>query len=173
MVVVLCSLLKNGGEKEMGLLDSLKNMKDQVVKGTSTPEPVKEAPAAAPVKSKAAPAPAPKDQIRSKFGDKMPYYDPEFGALEVSFNGFAEVKSESWAKDSKGSEFIASVITSTVKKSIMDLSNQKVSYKDLPRNITQIRQACNDVLKEKNIEPLSVSIATITLTPESKQKIQA
>ena len=103
----------------------------------------------------------------------MPYYDPEFGALEVSFNGFAEVKSESWAKDSKGSEFIASVITSTIKKSIMDLSNQKVSYKDLPRNITQIRQACNDVLKEKNIEPLSVSIATITLTPESKQKIQA
>ena len=143
--MVLCSLLKNGGEKEMGLLDSLKNMKDQVVKGTSTPEPVKEAPAAAPVKPKAAPAPAPKDQIRSKFGDKMPYYDPEFGALEVSFNGFAEVKSESWAKDSKG----------------------------LPRNITQIRQACNDVLKEKNIEPLSVSIATITLTPESKHKIQA
>lgn len=148
-------------------------MKDQVVKGTSTLEPVKEAPAAAPVKPKTAPAPAPKDQIRAKFGDKMPYYDPEFGALEVSFNGFAEVKSESWAKDSKGSEFIGSVITSTIKKSIMDLSNQKVSYKDLPRNITQIRQACNDVLKEKNIEPLSVSIATITLTPESKQKIQA
>lgn len=171
--MVLLSLLKNGGEKEMGLLDSLKNMKDQVVKGTSAPEPVKEAPAAAPVKPKAAPAPAPKDQIRSKFGDKMPYYDPEFGALEVSFNGFAEVKSESWAKDSKGSEFIGSVITSTIKKSIMGLSNQKVSYKDLPRNITQIRQACNDVLKEKNIEPLSVSIATITLTPESKQKIQA
>ena len=68
--MVLCSLLKNGGEKEMGLLDSLKNMKDQVVKGTSTPEPVKEAPAAAPVKPKAAPAPAPRQAAPGfLFGD--------------------------------------------------------------------------------------------------------
>ncbi len=156
----------------MGLLDSLKNMKDQVVKGPATSTMVKEAPAPAPTaaaKPKAAPAPAPKDQIKAKFGDKMPYYDPEFGSLEVSFNGFATVISESWAKDPKGSDFIASVITSNVKKAVMDLGNQKVPAMELSRHINEIRQMCNDALKEKNIQPLSVSIASINLTPESRQ----
>lgn len=155
----------------MGLLDSLKNMMDQSTKSAPAPAASK-AVNPAPFKAAPAPAAAPKDQIRAKFGDKMPYYDPEFGALEISFNGFAEVKSESWAKDPKGSEFISSVITSNIKKSIMDFGNQKVSYKDLPSHINEIRQSCNDTLKEKNIEPVSVSIATISLTSESRQQVE-
>lgn len=158
------------GEREMGLLDALKNMMGDQPASKAAPAPVQP-------QTKSAPAPiktesAPKDQIRAKFGDKMPYYDSEFGALEVSFNGFAEVKSESWAKDPKGDEFIASIITTTIKKEIMALGNQKVSYKDLSRNINTIRQACNEALKEKGIEPVSVSIATINLTPESREQVK-
>lgn len=153
----------------MGLFDTLKNMMGDQTSSKAAPapsQPVAKA-APAPIKSEA----APKDQIRAKFGDKMPYYDPEFGAVEIIFNGFAEVKSESWAKDPKGGEFISSILTSCIKKNILELGNQKVSYKDLSKQANLISQACKDALKDKGIQPLSVSIASINLTSESRAQI--
>lgn len=158
----------------MGLLDSLKSMMgDQGSKST----PVASAPKAvtqvkgAPVAAAAKPAPA-KDSIKVKFGDKMPYYDPEFGSLEVIFNGFADVRSESWAKDPvKAQDHIGMIITTTIKKGIMELGNQKVPYQDLARHISELRSSCTDALKQKDIQSQSLSIATINLTSESKAQV--
>lgn len=155
----------------MGLLDSFKSM---VGNQGSKSTPAASAPSAGtPVKGTAVaqtakPAPA-SNSIKVKFGDKMPYYDPEFGSLEVIFNGFADVRSESWAKDPvKGQDYIGSVITTTIKKGIMNLGNQQVPYQDLARHISELRGSCTDALKEKDIQVQSLSIATINLTAESK-----
>ena len=151
----------------MGLLDAFKNMMEQP-SAKATPAPSQSKPAPAPIKS--APVASP-DTFKVKFSDNMPYYDPEFGSVEVMFNGFAEVKSESWAKDPKGQDFVSSIITMSIKKELMACGNDKVSYKDLNRQVISINKACSDALKEKNIEAKSINIASITLTAESRQAV--
>lgn len=158
----------------MGLLDSFKSMiGDQGSKSTPAPSASK---AGTPVKgttvAQASNPAAAKDVIKVKFGDKMPYYDPEFGSLEITFNGFANVRSESWAKDPvKGQDYIGSIITTTIKKGIMELGNQQVPCQDLARHIVTLRNSCDAALKEKDIESQSLSIATINLTSESRAHV--
>ena len=153
----------------MGLLDAFKNMMNEQPAAKAAPAPSQAKPAPAPIK----PAPvASPDTFKVKFGDKMPYYDPEFGSVEVMFNGFAEVKSESWAKDPKGQDFVSSIITMSIKKELMACGNNQVSYKDLNRQVININRACSEALKEKNIEAKSINIASITLSAESRQEVE-
>ena len=152
----------------MGLLDALKNKMNEQSSVKAAPAPVQSKAVPAPIRSTPAASP---DTFKVKFGDKMPYYDPEFGSVEVIFNGFAEVKSESWAKDPKGQDFVASIIVMSIKKELMACGNNQVSYKDLNRQVININKACSEALQEKNIETKSINIASITLSAESRQAV--
>ena len=161
-------------EEDMGLLDQLKNSISQVTSKQEAPVVVpKSTPAPAPAKAVAETKPQVKDSFRVKFGDEMPYYDPEFGSVNIMFNGFAEVKSESWAKDPKGESFVKMIIDSSIKNSIMKLNEQKVSYNDLTKHGMDIRKNCEQALKDKNIEAKSVALNTINLTAESKERVDS
>lgn len=159
----------------MGLLDSFKSGLSQFGSKQETPAPAaKAAPAPTPA-AKAVPAAKPeaKDTFRVKFGDQMPYYDPEFGNVMLNYNGFAEVKSESWAKDPKREDFVKMIINTSISKSILKASEEKVPYNDLTKRVMEIRRSCDEALKEKNIEPKSIALNTITLTAESKAKVDS
>ena len=155
----------------MGLLDSLKNMMGDQSASKATPAPAARPSQTTVVKGTPASAPS-KDSIRVKFGSKMPYYDPEFGQLEISFNGFGEVISESWAKDPKANDFISQIIVNSITKGIMEAGKQKISYKDLPREAKKIREDAVTALKEKNFEVRSLALNTISLSPESRQQVE-
>ena len=174
MVDYIKIILPTETEEDMGLLDQLKNSISQVTSKQDAPVVApKSTPTPAPAKAVPEQKPQVKDSFRVKFGDKMPYYDPEFGSVELSFNGFAEVKSESWAKDPKGESFVKMIIDSSIKNSIMKLNEQKVSYNDLTKNVMEIRKNCDQALRDKNIEPKSIALNTISLTAESKERVDS
>ena len=159
----------------MGLFDQLKSGLSQVTTKQSAPvsAPVQKAAPTGAVKGEPAAKPEVKDSFRVKFGDQIPYYDAEFGNVMLQFNGFAEVKSESWAKDPKGESFVKMIIDSSIKNSILQFNGEKVSYNDLTKRAIDIRKNCEQALKDKNIEPKSIALNTISLTPESKEKVDA
>ena len=157
----------------MGLLDQLKNSFSQGASKQAAPvqAPVQKAAPVGNVKGEPQAKPEVKDSFRVKFGDEIPYYDPEFGSVNLMFNGFAEVKSEAWAKDPKGEDFVKMIINSSIKNSIMKYNGEKVSYNDLTKRVIDIRKSCDQALRDKNIEPKSIALNTITLTAESKAKV--
>ena len=154
----------------MGLLDALRNgigQKQSAPVRTNTPAPVtKGEPVAKEAPSKSA------DTFKVKFGNMVPYYDPEYKNLEVTFNGFGEVKSESWAKDPKGSEFVGNIINMTLTREIMNSGSNGVSYKELMKKKITFRNSVIEALREKNIEVISLAINTISLTEESKEAVK-
>ena len=159
----------------MGLFDTLKSTISQVggTKQTAAPAPTPvRASQTTVVKGTPAPAPTP-DSFKVKFGSTMPYYDPEYGNLEVTYNGFADVKSASWAKDPKREDFVSQLIVNAMTKGIIKAGEDKVSYKDLNKQGIVFRQDTVAALKEKNIEVNSLAINTIAITAQSREIVKA
>ncbi len=157
----------------MGLFDTLKSTISQVggsKQETPTPTPVRASQTTV-VKGTPAPAPTP-DSFKVKFGSKMPYYDPVYGNLELMFNGFADVRSESWVKDPKREDFVGQIIVNTMTRGIMKAGEQKTSHKELNRLVGDLRQETIGALKEKNIGVNTLAINTIALTPESREIVK-
>ena len=155
----------------MGLFDTLKNTISGSKQEAPAPAPISRPSQETVVKGTRAPAPT-SDTIRVKFGSKMPYYDPEYGQLELSFNGFGEVRSENWAKDPKASDFISQIIVNSITKGIMEAGKQSVSHKDLPRESMKIRQQAIEALEAKNLEVRTLALNTIALTAESRELVK-
>ncbi len=159
----------------MGLFDTLKSTISQVggTKQTAAPAPTPvRASQTTVVKGTPAPAPTP-DSFKVKFGSTMPYYDPEYGNLEVNYNGFADVKSASWAKDPKKEEFVSQLIVNAMTKGIIKAGENKTPYKDLSKLLTTFRTDTIAALNEKNIEVNTLALNTIALTAQSREIVKA
>ena len=117
----------------MGLFDIFKNKSDQT----------QQQPAAAPQQAAPAPAPStPTDPVfQVKFGEKIPYYDPEIVMIEIGYSGVAEVRCEGRTGEDNDIQYVRRQILIFMEEELRKIADEGTAVLMVTHNLDSATSA--------------------------------